>query len=207
MTVTNSLYVTEEQFLTYIGKANLTDSELVTWAVATATTSINDHCGRVFSNDDTPSARVFPTAQGCYAEVDDFHTSTGLIVKTDDNDDATFETTWTASEYELEPFNGIVSGLSGFPYWRINATTAQSFPTGGYRRGRLQVTAAWGWAAVPANVFQACLILAQEFHKLRDAPFGIAGVDNWGPMRVRDNLRVAKLLEPYVRHDRTVLVA
>ena len=153
------------------------------------------------------SARTFQAVSSTYAIVADFHTTDGLVVKTDDNDDGVFETTWTSADYELEPFNGRHRGIGGFPFWKIRAVNYAWFPVCNQRRGVLQVTAKWGWASVPDNVFQAALILAQEFHRLREAPFGVAGVDAFGPIRVRDNTRVASLLRPFVLESDEVHVA
>jgi hypothetical protein len=61
----------------------------------------------------------------------------------------------------------------------------------------LQVTARWGWTAVPAAVKQACLILASETFRLKGAPFGVANMDQFGPIRVRDNPMAQKKLMPY----------
>jgi predicted O-methyltransferase YrrM len=208
VTITNTLYCTDTLFKAYIKEtASGGDNVRSTQAITAATQAINAHCRRTFSNDDAASARVFPVATRWLAYVDDFHTTTGLVVKTDDLDDGTFSTTWVAADYELHPLNGISAGISGFPYCKLRAASTREFPVCTRRVGTLQVTAKWGWAAVPNNVFQACLILAHEFWKLADAPFGVTDVGNWGPMRVRDNPRVSKLLEPFVRDDRAVLVA
>lgn len=207
MTITNTPYCSTQELVIYIGKTTTTDDDLLSKAVAAATAAIDDFCGRVFSNDDTASARVFEPWSMWEIRIDDFHTTSGLIVATDDDDDGTFETTWSASDYEIEPFNGNVSGISGFPYWTIRSVSNRRFPTCIRRRGTVQVTAKWGWSAIPNAVKQAALILAQEYFRLRDAPFGVAGVDAFGPIRVRDNHAAKKLLEPYVRHDRRGLVA
>lgn len=207
MPVTNTVYCTTQELLTYIGSNRAVDDK-VEWAVAAASRWIDDYCGRTFSNDDTASAKVFQAVNGYCAKVDDFHTTSGLIVKTDSGDSGTFDITWSSTDFELEPLNGHFAGLSGFPYHQIGAVEAYTFPVYGRRKGRLQVTAKWGWAAVPDAVFQACLIVAQEMHRLNDAPFGVAGIDNFGPIRLRaENTRATALLEPYVRHDRRGLVA
>jgi hypothetical protein len=91
-----------------------------------------------------------------------------------------------------------------WPYWqvRVRPFAAACFPC--WEDG-VQVTAQWGWAAVPPAVKEACLILAEETFKLKDAPFGIQGYGDYGPVRVRDNPKVASMLNPYRR--KSVLVA
>lgn len=206
MTVSNTPYCSAQQLAAYIGKTTAVD-DLMDWAVNATTAAIDDYCGRVFSLDDEASPRVYEPGSVWEIQIDDFHTTDGLVVKTDGDGDGVFETIWSASDFEVSPFNGRVAGLSGFPYWVIRSTGARWFPTCTRRRGTVQVTAKWGWSAVPDPVFQAALILAQEMHRLREAPFGVAGVDAFGPIRVRDNHTAKKLLDPYVRHDRRGLVA
>lgn len=208
MTVTNTPYCTPQQLKQYIDeRASGADDTRATWAVNSATAWIDDYCHRVFSKDDTASARVFVASRVDYIYVDDFHTTTGLVVKTDDTDDGTFGQTWTSSDYELEPLNGQINGRT-YPYYRVNACGSYDLLLPCLRRARVQVTAQWGWASVPDPVFNACLVLAQMYHRLRDAPFGAAGFDGLGIIRVRaENPQVISMLEPYVRQDRNGLVA
>jgi hypothetical protein len=120
----------------------------------------------------------------------------GLLVAVDSDGDGVFETTWTAADYELRPLNGIVGGQPGWPYNQIRAVGSKCFPRCS-RRAVLQVTARWGWAAVPAPVHEACLIVASETVKLRDAPFGVAGYGDYGAIRVRNNPMAMGMLAPY----------
>ena len=174
-------------------------------ALAAASREIETWCDRQFNKATTATARVFPPLAAYTALVDDFHTTTGLIIATDTGDDGTFDTTWTAADYELEPMNGVVSGQAGWPYWRIRAVGAHTFPTCTRRRAPVQVTAQWGWAAVPGPVKEACLVTAAELFKLADAPFGVAGFGEFGAVRVRMNSRAQALLAPYRRTPAVVL--
>lgn len=69
----------------------------------------------------------------------------------------------------------------------------------GTKRAAVQVTARWGWVAVPAPVKAACLISAAETFKLREAPFGVASFQDFGLARVRDNPIARRKLNPYRR--------
>lgn len=161
------------------------DDEKLTRALSAASESVRGFCRRDFGQETTPSARVYRPLGPCVAHVDDFHTTDGLVIATDDDGDGTFETTWDASDYQLEPLNGVVDGEPGWPFWRIRAVGDRTFPR--YRRASLQVTAQWGWAEVPDAVREATLIIAEELYKLKDAPFGVAGFGDFGVVRVRDN--------------------
>lgn len=163
---------------------------------------IEQFCNRQFNDAGTASARVFVPDSCRLAYVDDFHTTTGLVVETDPTGDGSFSTTWDSSDYQLEPLAGVVNGQSGWPFYKLRVVGAKHFPLRSTARGQavLRVTARWGWAAVPAPVKQSCLLMAAETYKLREAPFGIAGSDEMGmALRVRDNPMVRRKLSRYVR--------
>lgn len=166
--------------------------------LSSASREVDQWCRRQFNKTTTASARVFYPESCRLAVVDDFHTTTDLAVATDTGDDGTYETTWASTDYQLEPLNQMLDGESGWPYWRIRAVESRLFPTSG-RRAPLQVTAQWGWNAVPAGVKEATLILAAEMLKLKDAPFGVAGFGEFGAVRVRNNPKAMGLLQPYRR--------
>lgn len=176
----------------------LDDNEL-TDALESASAEIEDHCDRQFNDAGTASPRLYKPLTSLLVLVDDFHTTTGLVVESDDDGDGVYETTWAAADYQLEPLNGVVGGRPGWPFCRIRAVGSRRFGP------MVQVTARWGWAAVPAPVHQSALILAAETHKLRSAPFGVAGFGEFGVVRVRNNPMVAKKLRRYERNP--VLVA
>jgi hypothetical protein len=199
-------YATLPELKKYLQSSNASDSMLED-ALATATADIDEFCNRHFNRDDAASARVYCPKAFYELEVDDFHTTAGLIIKTDFNGDGTFETTWSATDYELKPFNGVVNGKPGWPYNKINAVGSHWFPVYdhvglryGHHQATVEVTAQWGWAAVPAPVKQACLILAAEAYELKGAPLGVAGMSEFGIVRVRRNPIVATKLLPYVKN-------
>lgn len=124
------------------------------------------------------------------------------MVKTDDNGDGTFETTWDATgspaDYQAEP----LVRVNGYPYTRIVAIDDKAFPVS-TRRALVQVTAQWGWAAVPIDVEQACLILAAKFFQRRQTSTGVIGFDAMGAtVRItRRDPDVTDLIDPFRRFD------
>lgn len=196
-------YITTADLAGYLG-ASSSDENLAN-AVTAASRAVDDVCHRDFTvATSTAAARVFPVTSRAYVLVDDFATTTDLVVKTDDDDDATFETTWASTDYELHPANNRTAGLSGVPYYEIRAVEDRLFPVGTRRRLVVQVTARWGWSAVPAQVAAATRLVAAELWKRKDAPFGVAGFGEFGSIRVSaDVARQARgLLGPFVRGDR-----
>jgi hypothetical protein len=159
-------------------------------ALVAASRGIEKMCGRQFNDAGVASARLYRSERSS-VNVDDFHSTVGLVVATDVTGDGTYGTAWGSAAYELYPLNGVVDGESGWPWSRIRA---------GFAGCMVQVTARWGWATVPAAVKESCLVSAVEIFKLKDTPFGVGGYGDFGIIRARDNPFVARMLAPYVRH-------
>lgn len=196
-------YATLEELKTFTNVKQATYDGLLNDALDAASRGIESCTGRQFNKVESASARVYYPEHSCLVEPDDFHTTTGLIVRTATSG-GSFDTTWDAEDFEPRPLNGVVDGQSGWPFYEVWGTGGRLFPTGAHR-APVEVTAQWGWASVPLPVKQACLILAAELYKTKDAPFGIAGNDQFGAVRVRENPMVMKKLAAYVRFP--VLVA
>jgi hypothetical protein len=184
------------------------DDVLFELELEAACREIDRRCGRSFDTQvaasESPTARTFFADTAATCRVDDFWTTSGLVVATDDDDDGTAETAWTVdTDFVVEPAGGRVDGLGGFPFWRVVAVGSRSFPTGGRRR-RVSVTARWGWEATPVAIERASLVATAAHLKVRDAPHGIAGFGEFGALRIPpDALRtIAGVLGPYRRVDR-----
>lgn len=179
----------------------LDDDDDMTWTtqVCTATSrAIDRWCGRRFYADTVATARVFQPSTSYVVRVDDLQSGTITTVKTDDNDDGTFETTWTTADYEVLPLNAIgPSGYEGWPVTELRAVEARLWPTWVKRAGVVQVTAKWGWAAVPSEVKQSAYILGSELWKRKDAPFGVAGISDLGVLRIREDSRLVAMLSTF----------
>ncbi len=65
----------------------------------------------------------------------------------------------------------------------------------------MQVTAKWGWTAVPANVTQAAYIIGAQLFREKDAPFGVSGVSDLGVTKVGESRPARTLLQPFRRFD------
>lgn len=188
------------------------DDTKIDSALDSASRAIDQHCQRVFYSSTAVTATFVPSDPYCLllAETDvwrgDLVTVTTL--STDATGDGVYETTWSASDYQLWPVNA-AAGPEARPYTEVRAVGSQNFPMpyGRTRTNRVQIVGTFGWpTAAPSAVTEACLMLAAELFKLKDAPFGIAGVSEFGgAIRIRENPKVARMLMPYVRYP--VLVA
>lgn len=209
----SDLYATIDEAKSYLsGEGQRSDNDLrITTALNTSCRAIDAYCGRQFhkviSSTDDATTRTYYTDDCHLARVDDFWTTTGLVVATDTTDDGTADTTWASTDYQLEPLNGVLDGLTGWPYYRIRSVETRLFPVAG-KRARVHVTAKWGWQAVPIPVKQAALQLTATVFKMEHAPFGVAAMGEFGPLRVPvDTLRYVKAyLEPYRKVESTMVV-
>lgn len=189
-------YATLAELKAYANATKDTYDDLLTDALSAASRGIETICHRQFNDAGSATARVYRPLHSTLVEVDDFHTLIGLVVKTSTAGDNVFDTTWTAAEYEPRPLNGIIGGQPGWPYNQLWGDGTRLFPAA--KRASVEVTARWGWAAVPLPVKQACLMVATEIYKSKDAPFGVAGNGTFGEIRVRENPLVMRKLSPYV---------
>jgi hypothetical protein len=107
-----------------------------------------------------------------------------------------FDTTWAADDYQLEPLNGRAGGIVT-PATQIRAVDDLLFPTYG-GEATVEIVGTFGWSAVPIAIKQAVLMLAQRQFKRYDSPLGVAGVGDLGIMRVsRIDPDVQALVSPF----------
>lgn len=197
-------YATLALLKTRLSITDTNDDVAATAALAAASRDIEGWCGRQFNDAGVgnETARIYYPDTLTTVTTEDFQSTAGLIVAADYSNAGTYTTVIASGNYQLEPLNGVVDGTGGWPYFRIRAIQTWYpiwYTSIGDPRTSIQITARWGWAAVPDPIIQACLMLAEEIFKMKDAPFGVAGFTQYGPVRVRDNPKVEALLERYIR--------
>ena len=189
-------YVALSELKSALGITSSTDDAFLTLAIGAAETAINDLCGRKFTADGSASARTY-RAQPYICVTDDVSTLTGLVVKTDTNGDGTFDTTWASTDYQVEPLNNLVKGRS---VNNLRAVGDYLFPVYGDGLASVEVTANWGWPAVPDPIEQATLMMASRLYGRKASPMGVIGVGDFGPVRIsRSDPDVAHMLMDYRR--------
>jgi hypothetical protein len=197
-------YITKDQFKAYVDipLADTDDDLLIDSARLSATEWVNDHCQRQFNKTTVASARQFTAATNTRVHVDDFHTITDLVVKTDDGDTGTYSQTWDATDYVLEPYDGVVGSTTGYPFRTVVAVAGRTFPRSA--RPRVQITAQWGWNAIPESVTLATKIVAAYVFNLKDSPLGVVSFGESGLIRDRGvALQAEMLLRNYRQPART----
>lgn len=191
-----------------VGNIADTDTSLddaIIAAINAASRQIDSYCGWRFWQDDTATTRELYAYDGrCVDLLDDeggdgISTTSGLIVAIDQDGSGTFEQTLTVdTDFILKPRNA----ARRYPVWPYTEVWladnyAWALPCNG--RAGVQITAQWGWPAVPDEVAQAALIQASQLFKAKDAVFGVAGVGDMGVLRVRSDIHpIARgLLAPF----------
>ena len=185
-----------------IGTADTIDDDLIDNCVGAASRLIDGYCNRRFWQTGTAEARVYQAEDSFYCSIDDI-AGTAITLKTSSFADGNFDVTWTRSDYQLEPLNGNLDGLT-WSYDKIRAVGDYLFPTVNANYGEqalVQVTAIFGWPSVPEPVTQATIIQASRIFKRYDSPLGVAGFGDLGAIRVSRFLDpdMAQLVEPYRR--------
>jgi hypothetical protein len=139
--------------------------------------------------------RYFAPERGDLLRVPPLQSITTL--KTDENEDGTFEVTWSVSgsyrDYLLWPLNGP-------PYTKIEVDKANGryeFPVG---QKTVEIAGSWGLAAtVPGDIARACIILATRLSNRAKTPEGIMGNTEAGLMRIAQvDPDVMALVAPYI---------
>ena len=171
-------------------------------AITSASREIDGHCRRRFYADATATARVYRRSTEHTVAIDDAVVGTISLVETDTGQDGTWATTIAAADWLAEPLNGVGANGMAWPVTRLRSLGSIIWPNDvTSARPCVRVTARWGWAAVPEPVAQAALILAAETYKLREAPFGVAGFDQYGAVRIKSLPQVERLLSPFTLYE------
>jgi len=171
---------------------NLLD-DFLELAIESASRQIDAACERVFYQTDA-EARTFVPRDSFVVEIDDLRSVTS--VKTSSDANGTFDITWEAKDYQLEPLNGQASGIDT-PFTRIRAVDEYLW-TIDREEATVQITGDWGWASIPVQIKQACLILSARLFERRNSPLGIAGFSDVGAVFVsKFDSDIDKLLHPF----------
>jgi len=169
-------------------------------AIQAASTWINEHCATHFYR--ITETRTFVPYDIRELTIDPLVSITSLNV--DQTGNGVFAEAWTQNvDYQLkfgkDRYNLNALGVQR-PFKKVQVLqNGKWFP---YiypfaHMDRVQITGTWGWPSVPPTVSQACLELATEWFKRKDAPFGIAGAGDLGVVRIQANPWIIEMLRPY----------
>lgn len=133
------------------------DTDRLSRAIASASRAIDTACRRQFGLVAAVEARKYRAVKsglygGWFVYCDDLMTLDGLLV----------DGVAPAPTPDVWPLR---AGPLGRPWERM------AVPSSGVH----EITARWGWTAVPETIEAATLLQANRFFKRTDAPFGVAG--------------------------------
>jgi len=158
-------------------------------AIDAAAALIDNYTGRTFET--VTEARTFLPRTASIVDVDDIATVSGLVIKTDEDQDGTFETTLTVTTDYV-----IVKNAAPF---RQITNVNRGWPLSLYGRPTIEVTATWGYGtSVPDNIKQAALLMATRLFQRKASPLGFqaGAISEFGPVRIsRTDPDVAALLQ------------
>ena len=176
------------------------DDSLLEISIEAASREIDGWCERVFTS--STATRIYRPTDVFSVDVDDLQSITTL--KTDSDGDGVFDVTWEATDYQLNPLNGLAGGIST-PYTQVRAIGEYLFPIYEPRNvnsneASVEIAGVWGWPSIPTAVKQACIILSMRQFKRYDSPTGVMGFGDLGIMRIgRVDPDIEKLLMPFKR--------
>jgi hypothetical protein len=197
-------YATASDLAAYVHIVDSDDDAQLALAVTAASRAIDRHTRRQFGRVDSAVARYYTA---CWSSrlcawvvpIDDLMTVTGLEVMADLDDSGDYATVIDA--YALKPVNAQADGRPWTSLAVLPSSSAQ--PCGDV--DAVEVTAQFGWTAVPTTVKQACLLQASRVFARRGSPFGVAGSPDVGSelrLLAKVDPDVAVMLEDYRKKAR-----
>jgi hypothetical protein len=183
-----------------IPSADTQDDFLLELSIEAASRQIDGFCERVFTQ--STATRIYRPTDVFTVDIDDLQSLTFL--KTDPDGSGVFSTTWSATDYQLNPLNRLTGGITS-PYTQIRAVGDYLFPIYEPRNvnsneASVQIQGVWGFAAIPTAIRQATIILSMRQFKRYDSPTGVMGFGDLGVMRVGSvDPDIQALLMPFRR--------
>jgi hypothetical protein len=202
MAITNG-YATlaEVKAAARIPSSDTIDDALLELSIESASRDLDAYTERVFySTGATAVTRVYIPQDIYLVETDDIISVQTL--KSDSTGNGTFDITWAATDFQLEPLNGRAGGIDT-PATRIRAIGEYLWPVYEPRnvnsnQASVQVTGVFGFSSVPIAIKQATILAALRAYKRYESPTGVLGFSDMGVVRIgRLDPDVQRLVDPY----------
>jgi hypothetical protein len=178
-----------------IPASDTVDDAALERAIEAASRRIDGACDRVFYQEPTATTRVYDAPDFTRVSIDDVSTLDGFAVRVDDPSGTYATELVRDTDYRVEPLNNLTKGL---PVYRL-VSLSGIFPRSTVRPG-IQVTARWGWSAIPDPIRDATLLMAGRLFKRNDSLLGVAGFSDLGVITVRGvDPDVEHLIQQYRR--------
>ena len=170
MSITNG-YTTLDEYKDRFDIADHDDDSDIESVITAVSRSIDTICWQRFFTTSADETRYFTADFATYFRLPERIVSINTL-KTDNDNDRTYENTWTATDYDLEPFN---AALDSEPYHTIRVTPNgnYSFPKG-IAKG-IEIDGKFGWSSIPQPIVEACLLGSHLLQSRRNSPYGVSG--------------------------------
>lgn len=178
-------------------------------AVITATTLIHDLCGQHFYQVTEPRTYGYESIYEVF--IDPLVPGTITEFALDYHGNGVYDTVWAeGKDFQTLRYNEkynqrwigearphdfvrvLLGGNNSSPGGQMLPFTWAYTPN-----NRVKITATWGWPEIPQNIHHAALLLAVDLFKMKDAPWGLAGMGELGMVRTQANPEVMELLSKY----------
>jgi hypothetical protein len=202
-----SWYIGLDEFKDRLGITDSSDDSQAQIAIQTVSQWINEWTGTHFGR--ITETRTFVPHDIVKLNIDPLVSLTALNVDRDGG--GSFSESWVqGTDYQLrigpDLYNLNATGILR-PYRQvITIQSGRLFPFiyPFAHLDRVQITGTWGWSQVPAPITQATFILAADIFKMKDAPFGVSGVSDYGIVRIQANPWLIEMLRPFKNVKRAV---
>ncbi len=191
MAITNG-YATLAEVKAVLRLTDSTDDTLLENTIEGASRRIDGFCGTFFYQT-AQVINIYPINEYRLSFPD---ASSVTYIKTDNDGDGTYETTWTLNtDYQLEPLD---RALQNRPYRQATAIGAKTYPIFFLPDAPgVQLSATFGWPAVPDDVREACILLSIRGFARYNAALGVVGFNDMAIQVRAIDPDVRDLLSPY----------
>lgn len=202
-------YADKTELKAYIGLSGSGQDDNIDNALDGASRQIDKITGRRFYQDSSAQVKTYTPNNEFILDVDDISTTTGLIVKLDDNDDGTYETTLTINtDFIVVPVNPDIIKITGGTTYLAPYTQLRILNTRSSERfdpsivNNVQITAKFGYSFIPEPIKQATLIQGLRLFKRKDAPFNILGNEQTGQIELFNKFDpdARELIKGYIKN-------
>jgi len=176
---TNYATLAELKDLDVLNVSNIDHDDALNREIGAASRKIDEFCARHFYQES--GTKYYTPDRFDELKIDDIYSSTGLTVALDSNRDATYDVSLTSSDWDLWPYNP----KFGRPYVKLIMTYLNGYSFYKYPKSVSITSSYWGWTAVPSQVNQACVMIANRLHKRNQTILGQAGASAIGQLSLK----------------------
>lgn len=199
-------YASPAEFKSWAGIDDVESDTEIQMVLDAATRSIDRVTGRHFTLEEGVT-KYYVANYADHLNVSDLIAADSISI--DVNGTRTYSETLSAANYELLPYLDETGATSvRFQEIRVWPTSSSLFSPG----YTVRIVGDFGYVDedgnTPADIKQACLILASRLWKRRETPFGVLSIPDLGTTAQirKTDPDVANLLEPYTRSQAWVMV-